>query len=185
MWKNRRIYQLLYHIFFKNWITNGKFLYWYVCYRMDLVSLPSLRPSPLWEAHPLSLHLVQLVDDRPIEFEPHCLRYLEGSRTKHGKNKVSQCKLVSSRFFGLTKLVLYTIPSRKQDLWRCTCNSLSVCNLLFHLLNFISSLAMTCTKFFNVDLEFNAMDNAMFYIWYYQNVKKIYIDEMIWEDNLE
>lgn len=29
------------------------------------------------------------------------------------------------------------------------------------------------------------MDNAMFYIWYYQNVKKIYIDEMIWEDNLE
>lgn len=44
---------------------------------------------------------------------------------------------------------------------------------------------MTCTKFFNVDLEFNAMDNAMFYIWYYQNVKKIYIDEMIWEDNLE
>lgn len=90
MWKNRRIYQLLYHIFFKNWITNGKFLYWYVCYRMDLVSLPSLPPSPLWEAHPLSLHLVQLVDDRPIEFEPHCLRYLEGSRTKHGKNKVSQ-----------------------------------------------------------------------------------------------
>lgn len=94
-------------------------------------------------------------------------------------------KLVSSRFFDLTKLVFYTIPSRKQDLWRCTCNSLSVCNLLFHLLNFISSLAMTCTKFFNVDLEFNAMDNAMFYIWYYQNVKKIYIDEMIWEDNLE
>lgn len=44
---------------------------------------------------------------------------------------------------------------------------------------------MTSTKFFNVDLEFNAMDNAMFYIWYYQNVKKIYIDEMIWEDNLE
>lgn len=44
---------------------------------------------------------------------------------------------------------------------------------------------MTCTKFFNVDLELYAMDNAMFYIWYYQNVKKIYIDEMIWEDNLE
>lgn len=44
---------------------------------------------------------------------------------------------------------------------------------------------MTCTKFFNVDLEFNVLDNAMFYIWYYQNVKKIYIDEMIWEDNLE
>lgn len=44
---------------------------------------------------------------------------------------------------------------------------------------------MTCTKFFNVDLEFNAKDNTMFYIWYYQNIKKIYIDEMIWEDNLE
>lgn len=45
--------------------------------------------------------------------------------------------------FGIT-CKYYT--SRKWDLWRWTSNSISVCSMLFHLLNTIASLTMTCTK---------------------------------------